>query len=364
MEIGLFTFGETPFDPRTGEQLDAGTRLRNLVEEIELADQVGLDVYGVGEHHRPDYAVSAPAVVLAAGAARTRRIRLTSSVSVLSSDDPVRVFQQFATLDLLSGGRAELMVGRGSFIESFPLFGYDLDDYAALFEEKLELLLRLRAAPVVTWEGGQRPAIPGLGVWPRPEQDPLPIWVAVGGTPSSVERVGRLGLPMALAIIGGVPARFRSVVEGYRAAWASAGHPEGEARVSINSHGFIAGDGARARELALPAIAGTMNRIGRERGWPPMHPSRLLAETGADGPLFVGDPEEVAEKIVAQHAIFRHDRFLLQLTVGPVPHKEVLRAIELYGTEVAPRVRRALGTASPTDASQARIAAFTPAPHR
>lgn len=343
MEIGVYTFAETPLDPVTGRQVGAGERLRRLLEEIELADRVGLDVFGVGEHHRPDYAVSAPAVVLAAAAARTQRIRLTSAVSVLSSDDPVRVFQDFATLDLLSGGRAEIMAGRGSFTESFPLFGQDLADYEELFDEKLDLLLRLRAEERVTWSGRHRPAIEGRGVWPRSVQDPLPVWIAVGGTPRSVVRAATLGLPMALAIIGGAPARFKPFVDLYRDAAARAGHDPEKLPVSINAHGFLADDARAAADAAFPPFAETMTRIGRERGWPPTTRGQFDAECALHGALFVGGTDQVVEKILYQHQIFRHQRFLVQLTVGPMPHEQVLRAIELLGTEVAPRVRRELG---------------------
>lgn len=340
MEIGIYTFAETRIDPETGRQLDARTRLDHLLEEIEVADQVGLDVFGVGEHHRPDYAVSSPAVVLAAAAARTKKIRLTSAVSVLSSDDPVRVFQDFATLDLISGGRAEIMAGRGSFTESFPLFGQDLADYDELFNEKLDLLLRLREAERVTWSGSHRASIDDRGVWPRPLQDPIPVWIAVGGTPHSVVRAATLGLPMALAIIGGSPHRFKPVVDLYRDAAARAGHDRSTLSVSINSHGFLADDAQRAADIAFPPFAETMTRIGRERGWPPTSRGQFDAETGLNGALFVGSPQEVIEKILFQYEIFRHQRFLVQLTVGPMPHEEVLRAIELLGTEVAPVVRR------------------------
>jgi probable LLM family oxidoreductase len=346
MEIGIFSFGETRIDTETGRQLEAGERLRRLVEEIELADEVGLDVFGVGEHHRADYAVSAPAVVLAAGAARTRAIRLTPSVSVLSSDDPVRVFQDYATLDRISGGRVEIMVGRGSFTESFPLFGQRLDDYEELFSEKLDLLLALRDAgpdTEVTWSGKHRPPIDGRSVFPRPEQEPIPVWIAVGGTPRSVVRAGTLGLPMALAIIGGAPARFAPMVDLYRQAGARAGHPPETLRVSINAHGFVADDPRHAAAVAVPPFLATMNRIGRERGWPPMGPGQLEAEAGLHGALVLGSPEQVVEKILHQHEIFGQDRYLIQLTVGPLPRKEVLRAIELLGTEVAPAVRREVG---------------------
>ncbi len=340
MEIGLYSFVETRFDPETGRQLGTQERIRHLLEEIELADRVGLDVFGVGEHHRPDYAVSAPAVVLAAAAARTKRIRLTSAVSVLSSDDPVRVFQDFALLDLISGGRAEIMAGRGSFVESFPLFGQSLDDYDALFSEKLDLLLRLRAEERVTWSGEHRPAIEDRAVYPRPVQDPLPVWIAVGGSPPSVVRAARLGLPLALAIIGGPPARFKPMIDLYRETAGRAGHDPAALPVSINAHGFLAADAAAAAEIAWPPYAETMTRIGRERGWPPARRSQFDAECALHGALFVGGPEQVIEKMLHQHRLFGHERFLLQLTVGPTPHEHVLRAIELLGTEVAPVVRR------------------------
>jgi len=341
MELGIYTFAELTPDASTGQTISPAERLSNLIEEIELADEIGLDVFGVGEHHRPDFAVSSPAVVLAAGAMRTKRIRLTSAVSVLSSDDPVRVFQDFATLDLLSGGRAEIMAGRGSFIESFPLFGFDLHDYDELFEEKLRLLLALRESEHVTWPGSRhRGAIDGLGVYPQPLQKPIPVWVAVGGAPESAVRAGALGLPMALAIIGGLPERFAPFAEIHREAARRAGHEPQP--LSINSHGFIAGTSQEAAEAAWPPFRLQMTKIGRERGWPPATREQFDAGRTLRGALFVGSPAEVTEKILFQHEIFGHDRFLLQLSVGTMPHRELLRAIELFGTEVAPAVRAAL----------------------
>ena len=341
MEIGVYTFGEVTFDPETGRQLNTQERLRDLIEEIELADQAGLEVFAVGEHHRADYAVSAPAVVLAAAAERTSAIRLSSAVNVLSSDDPIRVFQQFATLDLLSGGRAEIMAGRGSFIESFPLFGYDLKDYDTLFDEKLQLLLRIRESEKVTWPGGVHTApIVDRGVYPRPVQNPLPVWVAVGGTPESAARAGLLGLPMALAIIGGQPARFAAFAEIHRAALKQAGR--GPQPLSINSHGVIADDSKAAADAAFPPMKQTMDRIGRERGWPPMSREQFEASRRLEGASFVGSPQEVVDKILYQYEIFHHDRFLIQFTIGPLPHEVVMRSIELFGTKVAPEVRAAL----------------------
>ena len=343
MEIGVFTFADVRRDPESGRAIAAEQRLRELMEEVELADEVGLDVFGVGEHHRPDFTVSTPAVVLAAAAARTRRIRLTSAVTVLSSDDPVRVFQEFSTVDLLSGGRAEIMVGRGSFIESFPLFGYDLRDYDALFAEKLELLLRLREEERVDWSGRHRAPLGGQGVYPRPVQQPLPVWVAVGGTPESAVRAGTLGLPMALAIIGGLPERFAAFAELHRRAARDAGHDPPPA-LSINSHGYIADTSGRALEESFPYVSSAMNRIGRERGWPPMSRADYDAAATLRGANFVGDPAQVVEKILFQHEIFGHDRFLLQFTIGGIPHDGILRSIELLGREVAPAVRQRLAS--------------------
>jgi probable LLM family oxidoreductase len=341
VELGIYTFAELTPDAGTGRTVSPQKRLRDLIEEVELADQVGLDVFGIGEHHRPDFAVSAPAVVLAAAAERTNRIRLTSAVNVISSDDPVRVFEQFATLDLLSGGRAEIMAGRGSFIESFPLFGYDLNDYDALFSEKLELLVKLRDEERVTWAGQRRPPLHDAAVYPRPLQERLPIWIAVGGNPESAVRAGSLGLPMALAIIGGLPERFAPFAEIHREAARRAGHDPLPA-LSINSHGYIADTSHRASDEAYGPFATMMNKIGQERGWPPLSRQDFEASRTLRGANFVGSPQEVVEKILFQHEIFGHDRFLLQLSVGTQPHDRMLRAIELYGTEVAPAVREAL----------------------
>jgi probable LLM family oxidoreductase len=327
MELGVATFADV------GPGVSPELRLRQLLEEAELADQLGLDVFAVGEHHRPDYAVSAPAVALAAIAARTERIRLSSAVTVLSSDDPVRVFQDFATLDLISGGRAEIMAGRGSFIESFPLFGYDLDDYDELFASKLDLLLRVREDVHVTWSGPHRAPLDGAGVYPRPVQDPLPVWIAVGGSPQSVIRAGVLGLPLTLAIIGGQPARFKPLVDLYREASREAGH--GELPLAINTHAFVGDDAAAFR---TPYLA-MMNRIGRERGWPPSGEREYAALRAPHGALAAGSPEEVAEKLLYEHELFGHQRYLAQMSVGAVEHADVLRSLERFGTEVAPLVR-------------------------
>ena len=331
----MYTFADL------GPAISAGERLNNLVEEIELADKVGLDVYGVGEHHRPDYAASAPVIVLAAAAARTKNIRLTSAVTVLSSDDPVRVYQNFATLDLLSHGRAEIMVGRGSFIESYPLFGYDLNDYDVLFSEKLDLLLKLRAQEQVTWSGTTRAPLNNAGIYPRAQQNPLPVWVGVGGTPQSVVRAGTLGLPMALAIIGGEPARFKPHADLFRESAKRAGHKD--VPLSLNMHGFVADDAKAARDIFFPGYAEVMTRVGRERGWPPTTRAQFEASCGPSGHLIIGNPQDVADKIIGLHGIFRNDRILVQMGLGSLPHRDMLRAIERMGKEVAPLVRAAVG---------------------
>ena len=323
MELGVYTFAELTADPAGGEMMRPAERLRNLLDEIRLADEVGLDVFGVGEHHRPDFVVSAPAIVLAAAAPLTKTIRLTSAVTVLSSDDPIRVFQQFATLDLLSDGRAEIMAGRGSFIESFPLFGYDLADYDRLFEEKLLRLLELRREV--------------RGVYPRPVQDLLPVWVAVGGSPESAHRAGALGLPMALAIIGGMPERFVPFAELHRRAAAERGHPR--PALSINSHGFVGKSSEQAAEDYYIPLKTMMDRIGAERGWRPLQRQDYDAGRTLRGATVVGSPEDVAAKILFQHELFDHDRFLIQFTVGSLPHEQTMEAIELFGTKVAPIVR-------------------------
>jgi probable LLM family oxidoreductase len=338
-EIGVSSFADTFINSETGERISDEQRLANLLEEIELADKVGLDVFGVGEHHRPDFAASSPATILAAAAAKTKNIKLTSAVTVLSTDDPVRVFQQFSTVDLLSHGRAELTAGRGSFTESYPLFGYDLDDYDELFQEKLELLLEVRDNEKLTWAGQHRPGINNRGVYPRPAQEKLPVWIGVGGNPASVERGGRLGLPLIIAIIGGAPARFAPLVEYYRESARAAGIDPATLPVAINSHAHIAEDSRQAADQFWPHYGALMNQIGRERGWSPMTRNQFESLRSPMGALFVGSPDEVVEKVLYQYDLFGHDRFVAQMGVGPQPHEEVLKAIELLGTKVAPRVR-------------------------
>ncbi|MFN7249669.1 MAG: LLM class flavin-dependent oxidoreductase [Anaerobacillus sp.] len=340
MEIGISTFVETTPDAETGKVISHAERLREVVEEIVLADQVGLDVFGVGEHHRKDFAASSPAMVLAAAAAQTKKIRLTSAVTVLSSADPVRVFQDFATLDGISNGRAEIMAGRGSFIESFPLFGYDLKDYNELFDENLELLLKIRESEKVTWRGGHRPAINNLGVYPRPVQDPLPVWIGSGGNQESVVRAGLLGLPLVLAIIGGSPLQFAPLVKLYKRAAAKAGHDVSKLPVASHSHGFIGEDNETAADKFFPSTQQVMNVIGRERGWGHYDRSSYDFARSFEGALYVGDPKTVAEKIIHLRKNVGITRFMLHLPLGTMPHDDVMKAIELLGTEVAPLVRK------------------------
>lgn len=346
-ELGLYTFGD--ITPELGG-VTPQQRLLDVVDEARLADEAGLDVFAVGEHHRPDFPISVPAVVLAAIAERTKTIRLSSSVNVLSSDDPVRVFQQFATLDLLSDGRAEIMAGRGSFIESFPLFGYDLRDYDSLFDEKLRLLLEIRGSERVTWSGVHRPPIEDRGIYPRPVQDPLPVWVAIGGTPQSAVRAGVLGLPLALAIIGGEPARFAPFAELFRRATREAGH--GPLPFSINVHGFLADDSQDASDAAWPATKLLMDRIARERGFASVTREAYEAGHGLHGHTFTGSPQQVIDKILHNHEIFGNDRFLMQFIVGSMEHSKVMRAIELFGTEVAPVVRAEVARRSTGSAAE------------
>jgi probable LLM family oxidoreductase len=344
VEIGVSSFIETTPDVHTGEVISHAQRLREVIEEIVLADQVGLDVFGVGEHHRKDFAASSPVVVLAAAASQTKRIRLTSAVTVLSSADPVRVFQDFSTLDGISNGRAEIMAGRGSFIESFPLFGYDLNDYNELFEEKLELLLKIRDSEHVTWKGGYRPAIDNLGVYPRPVQNPLPVIIGSGGNSESVVRAGLLGLPLVLAIIGGSPLQFAPLVQLYKKAVTHAGHDESRLWVASHSHGFIAEDTQSAADKFFPSTQQTMNVLGRERGWGHYDRASYDAARSFEGALYVGDPETVSQKIIHLRKNVGITRFMLHLPLGTMPHEDVMRAIELLGTEVAPRVREEISS--------------------
>jgi probable LLM family oxidoreductase len=340
MEIGIYSFGDIAIDRQDKSTAAGAKRMQELLEEIKLADELGLDVFALGEHHRKDYMVSAPAVVLGAAASITKNIRLSSAVTVLSSDDPVRVFQQYATVDLISNGRAEIMAGRGSFIESFPLFGYDLDDYDTLFSEKLDLLLRINEDEIVRWSGQHRAPLPGLGVYPRPVQEKLPIWIAVGGTPASVVRAGKLGLPLAIAIIGGIPARFNSLTELYRKAYSESNQPADQFQLGINAHVFVGDNSQDAADAFFPSYAAMMTQIGRERGWPPVTRAQFESMRSPKASLMVGSVSEVTEKMLYWHELFGHTRFLAQMTVGPTPHRELMRSIELFGSKVAPEVRK------------------------
>lgn len=341
MQIGIDSFVATNADPVTGVAPGPGQRIGDLLEEIALADQVGLDVFGIGEHHRGEFLDSAPTILLAAAAARTKSIRLTSAVTVLSAADPVRVFQEFATLDLVSSGRAEMIVGRGSFVEAFPLFGLALDDYDELFTEKLDLLLRLREQTHITWSGQHRPALTGQGVFPRPLQQPLPVWLGVGGTPQSFVRAGTLGLPLMVAIIGGEPHRFKPLIDLYRQAGAKAGHAPDKLRVGLHCLGYVADTNQRAADEFFPGYAQAFTAIGRERGWPPVTRSQFDALLGPTGALHVGDPATVAEKIRRTAAALGGiDRFSFQMSVASLPHARLMHAIGLLGTQVAPALRK------------------------
>jgi len=342
MELGLYTFADMQPDGVSGKAIHTHQRMKDLLEEIKLADELGLDIFALGEHHRPEYAVSAPAVVLAAASAITKNIRLSSAVTVLSSDDPVRVFQQFATLDQLSDGRAEIMVGRGSFIESFPLFGYDLQDYDELFTEKLDLLLQLNQQETLSWKGKLRSSFDNSGIYPRPFQETIPIWIAAGGTPASAVRAAKLRLPLALAIIGGMPEQFIPFVNLYRNTAVKGLQDPASVQLSINSHTYIADSYQQAGDEFYPTYAEMMNRIGKDRGWAPLSRAQFDASISQRGALLVGSPQQVIDKILYEYELFHHTRFLAQMSVGLVPHKQVMRSIELFGTVVAPEVRKVL----------------------
>jgi len=344
MQIGIDSFAAAISDPATGLTLSPVDRMQHLLEEMELADQVGLDVFGIGEHHRAEFLDSAPAVILAAAAARTKKIRLTSAVTVLSAADPVRVFQEFATLDLISHGRAEIVAGRGSFVESYPLFGLQLEDYDELFAEKLDLLLAIRENTHVHWSGKHRAPLTGQAVFPRPLQDPLPIWIGVGGTPASFVRAGTLGLPLMVAIIGGEPARFRPLINLYREAGRRAGHPAEKLIVGLHSIGFLGDTTRQAADDFYPGYAHTFTEIGKERGWPPTTRAQFDAVRGPTGALLIGDAQTVAEKILyVNEALGGISRLTFQMGVSTLPHQKMMRAIEILGTRVAPIIRKELG---------------------
>src|ERR1700723_1292399 len=345
MQIGIDSFAAAISDPATGLTLTPVERMHHLLEEIELADRVGLDVFGIGEHHRAEFLDSAPIVILSAAAARTQKIRLTSAVTVLSASDPVRVFQEFATLDLISRGRAEIVAGRGSFIESYPLFGLRLEDYDSLFAEKLDLLLEIRANTQVHWSGKHRAALTGQAIYPRPLQDPLPIWVGVGGTPASFVRAGMLGLPLMVAIIGGEPHRFRPLIDLYREAGRRAGPPAEKLKVGLHSIGFLAYTTQKAADDFYPGSAYSFPEIGKERGWSPTTRAQFDATRGPTGALLIGDAETVARKILyVNEALGGISRITFQMGVSTVAHEKMMRAIEILGTEVAPMVRKQISS--------------------
>jgi probable LLM family oxidoreductase len=342
MQIGIDSFAAAISDPATHKTLTPVDRMHHLLEEIQLADQVGLDVFGIGEHHRPEFLDSAPVVILSAAAARTQKIRLTSAVTVLSASDPVRVFQEFATLDLISRGRAEIVAGRGSFIESYPLFGLRLEDYDELFAEKLDLLLKIRASTEVHWSGNHRPALTGQSIYPRPLQNPLPIWVGVGGTPESFVRAGMLGLPLMVAIIGGESKNFRPLIDLYREAGRRAGHSPQQLTVGLHSIGFLADTTAEAADTFFPGYAHTFTEIGKERGWPATTRAQFDAQRGPTGALLIGDAKTVAKKILyVNEALGGISRITFQMGVSTLPHQKMLHAIEILGNQVAPIVNRA-----------------------
>src|SRR6266516_4297845 len=341
MQIGIDSFAAAISDPATGLTLSPVERMHHLLEEIELADRVGLDVFGIGEHHRAEFLDSAPVVILSAAAARTENIRLTSAVTVLSASDPVRVFQEFATLDLISRGRAEIVAGRGSFVESYPIFGLRLEDYDSLFAEKLELLLKIRASTQVQWSGKHRAALTGQAIYPRPLQDPLPIWVGVGGTPESFVRAGMLGLPLMVAIIGGEPRRFRPLVDLYWEAAERAGHPRDRLKVGVHSLGYVVATTQEAADDFFPGYARAMNSVARERGWPPMSRAHYDAQRVPTGALLIGEPDEVVEKIIRHsEALGGISRITFQMNASSLHHAKLMRAIELLGTHVAPALRQ------------------------
>jgi probable LLM family oxidoreductase len=339
MQVGIDSFAAWE---DTGLSISPSERLRKLVEQIEYADKIGLDLFGIGEHHRKEFLDSAPTVILGAAAARTERIRLTSAVTVLSASDPVRLFQEFATLDLLSKGRAEMVVGRGSFVEAFPLFGLRLEDYDSLFAEKLDLLLKIRDNEHVQWSGEHRPALSGQGIYPRPLQDKLPIWIGVGGTPESFVRAGQLGLPLMVAIIGGETRSFKPLIDLYRESGRQAGYSANQLKVGIHSLGYVAESTRQAANDFYPGYARTMTEIGKERGWPIMTRGHFDAQVGPQGALIIGDPDEVTQKIIRHSkSLGGISRITFMMNPASLPHEKLMRATELIGTYVAPVLREA-----------------------
>jgi probable LLM family oxidoreductase len=342
MELGLMSFADMEPEKQEGSGISAHQRIKNLMEEIQLADQLDLDVFGIGEHHRPDYAVSSPEVILGAAAMITKKIKLTSAVTVLSSDDPVRVYQAFATVDQLSNGRVEIMAGRGSFIESFPLFGYNLDDYDGLFTDKIELLLKINQSTKVSWKGKHRAPINHLGVYPRAFQNEIPIWLAAGGTPASAKRAAKLNMPLMLAIIGGMPEQFVRFIDLYKDSCLELGKDKSQIQLGVNNHFYVGEDSEKAAQEFYPYYATMMDRVGKERGWQPLTRPQFEYLREPRGALMVGSVQQVVDKILYEHELFGNTRFLAQASVGFVPHEKVLKSIELFGTKVVPQIRKAL----------------------
>ena len=343
MELGIGMFGDVRIDEKTGYIQSPQQRLAEIIDEVKLMDEVGLDFFGIGEHHRPDYAVSSPEIILAAAATVTKNIKLGSAVSVISSADPVKLYQDFSTVDNLSNGRAEIMAGRGSFIESFPIYGYDLKDYEALFDEKLKLLLTLNKNEVINWRGKFRPAIHNQTIYPRPVQNEIPIWVAVGGTTSSVIRAGKLGLPIIFAIIGGDPANFIPLFEVYKQAYLDNGHDEAKMQIGVHMHSFFGKDTEQVANDYFPIYAAQMNRIGKSRNWPPYSRQQFDYGRGKNGHLIIGDPESAIDKLIQYNKLFGLTRFSAHMDVGAPSHKEMMKSIELFGTKIAPNVKKSLG---------------------
>ncbi len=352
MQFGISTFGEIEPDNISGKAINAHERVQQLLQQAKLADDLSLDVFALGEHHRADYVVSSPEIILAAAAAITKNIKLTSAVTVLSSADPVRVYQNFASLDLVSNGRAEIIAGRGSFIESFPLFGYELNDYDELFIEKLDLLLTINKNEIVTWKGTHRTAINNLGVYPRPYQQELPIWIAVGGTPSSVVRAGSLNLPLTIAILGGSPVQFTQLTNLYRSAAQKAGHDVSKLQLCINEHLYLADESEQARDEFFPVYEKLINKIGKERGWGKMSRAHFDDLCEMDGPLLVGSAIDIIEKLKYQYKLFNNTRFLAQIIFGDIVHEKILHSIKLFGKEVAPAVKLAIGDLTKNEIKQ------------
>ncbi len=341
MELGIGMFGDLTYDSEQHKFHSPAERLQQMKEQVKLAEDIGLDSFVLGEHHRPDYAVSSTEVVLAALASVTKKIKLASGVTVLSSADPVKVYQDYVTLDLLSNQRPEIMAGRGSFTESFPLFGYNLQDYKELFEEKLDLLLRLNKEETINWEGQFRPSLKNQTVYPRPERE-LPIWIAVGGTPESVQRAARLGLPIMFAIIGGKPAQFKPLIDFYKQEYEKHGHDVDKMQIGVHSHTFIGDSKEDIVENYFPHYAASMNRIGQTRGWPPFTKRQFLAGMSPEGALYMGDPNEVADKILETIEMFDLTRFVAHIDIGGPSHKDLIKTIELFGNKVVPQIKKAL----------------------